>query len=385
MDDHRSMCGKRALFGWMYQRLLKPVLFRFPADDVHERFLAIGRSLGRSRSIRSMIAWLWRYDDQRLVQTVSGLVFPNPIGLSAGLDYRADLSALAPSLGFGFHSIGTLTLEPYAGNPRPMLDRLPKSRALLVNKGFRNEGIAAVLARIGPSADPRPPRGVSIGATNRPYPDFSALIADIVDGFRTAERFAGFDYYELNISCPNLVNLRDVKPEIGSPEGLSRLLAALSPVVLARPVFIKMPLERTEADMLALVDTARPHAFIKGLILSNLAKDRSNPAFDRAEIAKAGPGNFSGKPTQAQSNAMLRTLYRHCRGRFVLIGTGGVFTAEDAYAKILAGASLVQLVTGMIYEGPQVIGSINAGLAEYLVRDGYASVSDAVGARADRG
>lgn len=369
----------RNFFGWQYRHLVKPVLFRIPPDDIHELFLSFGKWLGQWRIIRRTVAALWRFDHSNLEQTVAGLRFRNPIGLSAGFDYRADLVDILPSLGFGFHSIGTLTLEPYGGNPRPMMERLPRSRSLLVNKGFKNDGLPATLARLGAKLTPDTPRGVSIGATNRAYADFSEMLENIVAGFRAAERSSLFDYYELNISCPNLQNLTNLKPELASPAGLAALLVRLAPLALARPVFIKLPLERTEDEMRALVDVAVPHRFVTGLIFSNLAKDRSNPAFHPEEIARAGQGNFSGKPTEARSNVLLRLAYRHYRDRFVLIGTGGVFTAEDAYEKIRSGATLVQLITGMIFMGPQQIGAINAGLVRLLRRDGYANLHEAVG------
>ncbi len=368
--------------GWKYRHLVKPILFHYPPDDIHELFLSVGKVLGRCRLMRWLFAAMWRYDDPMLEQTVVGLRFRNPVGLSAGFDYRADLVNVLPSLGFGFHSIGTLTNGSYAGNPRPMMQRLPKSRSLLVNKGFKNDGVATTLARLQTVPPLGAIRGVSIGSTNQVYPDFEAMVEDVVSGFQTAESCSLFDYYELNISCPNLRNLENLKEQLASPSGLTKLLTRLQSLGLRRPVFIKLPLERSEDEMRLLLDAARPFDFITGLILSNLAKDRLNPAFHPDEIARAGVGNFSGKPTQARSNALLRYVYRHYHNRFILIGVGGVFSAEDAYMKILYGASLVQLITGMIYMGPQEIGAINAGLVALLKRDGYASVSEAVGTRA---
>lgn len=369
----------RTLFRWKYRYLIKPALFLFPADHVHELFLAFGRSLGSCAFFRRFIAWLWRFDDVSLEQTLAGLRFRNPVGLSAGFDYRADLAELSPAIGFGFASIGTLTLGAYAGNPRPMLDRLPKSRALLVNKGFKNEGVAAVLERLVSAAPNGGIRGISIGATNRTYPDFAAMIEEVVAAFRYAETVPHFDYYELNVSCPNLLNLKNLERTLASPSGLEEMLQALSLLRLKRPVFIKLPLERTEAELADLIDTARPFAFVTGLICANLAKDRSNPAFDYEEIRSAGQGNFSGKPTERKSNDLLEAAYLLSGDRFILIGVGGVFTADDAYRKILSGASLVQLITGMIYEGPQAIGEINAGLVKRLQQDGYQSIAEAVG------
>lgn len=369
------------LSGFVYRNILKPFLFLFPADHVHEFFLAAGRFLGRFAFVKKCIAYIWRYDNPRLKQTILGLDFKNPIGLSAGFDYNADLVDILPSIGFGFHSIGTLTHEPYAGNEPPMLGRLPKSQSLLVNKGFKNKGVQKVLGGMSRTTHDAL-RGVSIGATNTSYPDFDAMVENLVDGFRDAEHFDTFDYYELNISCPNLLNIQNLKEQLASATGLTKALTRLETLHIKRPVFIKMPLERTLTEIQELIDAARPFLFIKGLIFSNLAKDRTNPAFDSEEIQKAGRGNFSGKPLERQSNDMLRYAYKACHERFILIGVGGVFTGEDAYKKILSGASLVQLITGMIFMGPQQIGLINKELTELLKKDGYDTIGQAVGARA---
>ena len=324
---------------------------------------------------------MWDYENPILSQNLVGLVFKNPIGLSAGFDYNADLVEILPSIGFGFNTIGTLTIESYAGNPPPMLGRLPKSKSLLVNKGFRNEGVAKVLNHLKINLS-EAIRGVSIGATNRPYSDFSAMVENIVAGFQQAEKFKNFDYYELNISCPNLLNIQNLKEQLASSSGLTKTLSRLETLNINRPVFIKMPLEKTFDEAKELIEAATPFSLVKGLIFSNLAKDRNNPAFDRDEIKKAGAGNFSGKPVENQSNEILHYAYRYYHERFLLVGVGGVFTAEDAYKKIQAGASLVQLITGLVFMGPQQIGLINKGLAKFLRRDGYQNIREAVGTRA---
>lgn len=236
----------------------------------------------------------------------------------------------------------------------------------------------AVLAHV-PAKNGEAVRGVSIGATNKSYADFSLMVEDLALGFADAETFDTFDYYELNISCPNLTNIKNLKVQLATPEGLTKALEKLDTLNIARPIFIKMPLERSDEDTLALAKVASAYAMITGLIFSNLAKDRTNPAFDKEEISKAGMGNFSGKPVEERSNELLKVVYRQYRERFILIGVGGVFSAEDAYAKIRSGASLVQMITGMIFRGPQVVGEINKGLAGLLRRDGFTNVRDAVG------
>lgn len=364
--------------GIIYRNILKPILFLFPADSVHEWFLKIGGLMGQSKFDKYFIKKLWSYENPILEQNLIGLNFKNPIGLAAGFDYNADLVEIIPNVGFGFSTIGTITNEPYGGNPPPMLARLPKSRALLVNKGFKNDGISNVLKKLKTNKSTFL-RGVSIGATNKPYPNFRAMVEDIVAGFKVAENFENFDFYELNISCPNLQNVENLDIQIDSPLGLSQLLRVLDVEHIKRPVFIKMPLERRLEDIKAIVDTILPFQFIQGLVLSNLAKDRSNPSLHTEELNGLGRGNFSGKPVENTSNQVLEFVYKTYKKRFVLVGVGGVFTAEDAYKKIKLGASLVQLITGMIFMGPQQIGVINKELANLLKKDGYKNISEAVG------
>lgn len=368
----------RSFSGYLYRNIIKPILFLFSADTVHSFFLSFGRMLGKGSICRGIIRALWRYDNQRLSQTVCGLEFKNPIGLSAGFDYNADLVNILPDIGFGFHTIGTLTFEAYAGNPAPMLGRLPKSQSLLVNKGFKNEGVLEVLSHLG-KADGRAVRGVSIGVTNKPYATYEDMLENLLAGFRDAHMSMQFDYYELNISCPNLRNIKEFTEQLASPDGLLVVLEKLDAFGVHRPFFIKMPLEKTNEQMKALIDVAVRFPFVKGVIISNLAKDRSNPAFDRCEIEEAGPGNFSGKPTAAHADELIAFVYKKYKSRLIIIGVGGVFNAEDAYKKIRSGATLVQLITGMVYQGPQLIGEINKGLVALLERDGYSSISQAIG------
>ncbi len=363
---------------FLYKYFLKPVLFLFPADNIHELFLRFGAVLSGSAIARNIIARLWRYQHPSLTQTIAGLSFNNPVGLAAGFDYNADLVGILSSVGFGFHTVGSLTHKPYDGNPRPMLQRLPRSRSLLVNKGFRNKGIENVLSTMRETCDV--PRGVSIGATNMPYAHFDEMLDDIIAGFQVAERFNNFDYYELNISCPNLHNIQNLGEQFSSVSGLTKLLLRLQKLGIHRPLFIKMPLEKTNEDVSGLMRVAEPFLFVTGLIFANLAKDRTNPLFDAHEIAHAATGNFSGKPLEQKANDLLKYAYTAYGSRFVLIGVGGIFTAEDAYQKILCGASLVQLITGMVYGGPQQIGAINEGIVQLLLRDGYQNISEAVGA-----
>ncbi len=364
--------------GIIYRSIVKKILFLFPADIVHTLFLHVGYYLGKRKYFKNLVARMWRYESLSLEQTVLELNFKNPIGLSAGFDYNADLVDVLPSIGFGFGTIGTLTHEPYAGNPAPMLGRLPKSRSLLVNKGFKNESISKtppkIMNKTGESV-----RGVSIGVTNKAYDSYEEMMSNLVAGFKDAERFDTFDYYELNISCPNLRNIKHLTEQLASKDGLHNALTRMAALNIQRPVFVKMPLEKDFTEINILIEAIVPFGFVRGLIFSNLVKDRTNKSFDKTEIQNAGTGNFSGKPVEDKSNELLKFAYKKYKERFILVGTGGVFTAEDAYTKIKNGATLVQLITGMVYQGPQVIGEINEGLDRLLTQDGYKNIKQAIG------
>lgn len=368
----------KKITGLIYRNILKKILFLFKADDVHSIFLRFGHFLGGYDFTRDLIRKFWNYKSKSLSQNIVGINFNNPVGLSAGFDYNASLISISSSLGFGFHTIGTLTLESYKGNPPPMLGRLPKSKALLVNKGFKNDGILNVLSSFK-NDNISIPLGVSIGSTNKLYTNYDEMVSNIIDGFKVAEQYNNFNYYELNISCPNIHNTKEYASQLASPMGLYQLLKQLAMLNIKRPIFIKMPSEKSEKETALLLDTISPFIFVKGLVFSNLVKDRTNPNFDNSEISCAGKGNFSGKPTEDLSNNLIGFTYKNYRDRFIIIGVGGIFSAEDAYKKIKLGASLVELITGLIYQGPQLIGEINEGIHKLLKHDGYDNISEAVG------
>jgi len=362
----------------IYKKIIKPVLFKFKADGVHTLFLKTGNFLGRFCVTRWILWKIFNYKNEILEVEIPGILFKNPIGLAAGFDYDADLINILPSVGFGFHTIGTVTNLPYVGNARPMLGRLPKSKSLLVNKGFKSMGLESVLKKIN-KRKKRIPLGISIGSTNKTYTDLEEMAEDIIVSFERVLKEDYFTYFELNISCPNLINTENLPEKFDTPNGLNFLLSKLEKLQINRPLFIKMYLEKSEEDTLALAEVSSKYAFVHGLIFSNLVKDRTNPAFDKDEIATAGKGNFSGKPTEKMTNELISAVYKKYGDRFTIIGCGGVFTGADAYEKIKRGATLIQMITGMIYEGPSVIGKINKELTELLKKDGYKNINEVVG------
>lgn len=359
-----------------YQLVVRPTLFRFDPEDVHTRMVRLGELLGEQAVSRAVARATLGSTSPILAQTCTGIRFRSPFGLAAGFDYEASLTGILPSLGFGFQTIGTITNGAYSGNPRPRLGRLVRSRSLMVNKGFKNAGIDAVLKKLST----RPlhgPVGLSIGQTNSPsIHTADDAVRDIVAAFRAA-RSSGieFSYYELNISCPNLGK----SISFSDPDHFDTLLEATDALDLRTPVLIKLPISVPDDTIRDLVRTAGKHR-VHGVIIGNLQKNRTDPALDPAEVSRFPIGNFSGLPTQRRSDELIRLVHNLAGDRLLIVGCGGVFTAEDAYRKIRAGASLIQLITGLIYEGPQLIAELNAGLPTLLRRDGFATLRDAVGA-----
>jgi len=364
------------IFGFMYRNIIKPLFFLFDAEFVHVMMVKFGEILGRVPLYQVKVRYLTTYVQPTLTQTIHGVTFDRPVGLSAGFDYEGWLTQTLSPWGFGWQTVGTVTNTAYAGNTRPMLGRLPKSRALLVNKGFKNLGADATIKRLNGSKF-QIPVGVSIGRTNSLELNTQRKsIEDIVSAFAKFEQSSlPHSYYELNISCPNLKG--DV--EFYTPTHLDELLIEVDKLSITRPVFVKMPIEKSDTDVEAMLTVIEKHS-PKGVIFGNLQKDRKDPSFDSSEIVNAGKGNFSGKPTYERSNELIRLTYRQYKDRFVIIGCGGIFSAADAYTKIRLGASLLQLITGMIYEGPQLVAQINMGLEELLKRDGHKHISEAIGA-----
>ncbi len=319
-----------------------------------------GKTLGAFPVTRMLTHTLFEYSNLRLHKKIDGIVFPNPVGLSAGFDYDADLTSIIPSVGFGFATIGTVTNEPYGGNKAPRLGRYPRSQALLVNKGFKSSGANAIIKKLE-NQEFAIPIGISIGSTNKQHASLLAQIEDILHAFILFERSGVLhSYYELNISCPNTTG--------GQPftthDRLEHLLIKLDAVKIKRPIYIKMPIDLSDSQTLSLLHTAKKHT-IAGVIFGNLTKDKDNPDVDPQDRVhwKSVQGNLSGKPTMNRSNHFIELTKKTFKSHFIIIGTGGIFTPEDAQTKFRLGADLVQLITGMIYEGPQLIGEINEYIA----------------------
>ncbi len=361
----------------LYKLFAKPIFFHFNPESVHNFVTNYAEFIGNHKFSIAVIKKIFSQNKKypTLSQTISGINFVSPVGLAAGFDYDAKLTQILPSLGFGFGSVGTITNRAYGGNPKPMLGRLPKSKSLMVNKGFKNNGAVTVSNKLSRKQFAYPV-GISIGRTNDPSLNQAQSISDIVSAFKI---FEGSDvvhsYYELNISCPNLFG--DISFYL--PHKLNDLLLSIQKLKIPIPLFIKMPIEKDNKTVLALLSVISKHKFVTGVIFGNLQKNRKDPALDADEVAKFTTGNFSGKPTWNRSNELIKIAYEKYGDQLIIIGCGGVFSAEDAYYKITLGASLVQLITGLIFEGPQLVAEINEGLEKILQKNGFKHISEAVG------
>lgn len=369
------------LSGLSYKYVLKPVLFKFKPDLVHDSLLSNGSRLQKYRLVKTFISKTWAYQNEPVLgQEILGIKFINPVGLSAGFDKNIELAPLLKSVGFGFMEGGSLTFEPCIGNPRPWFYRLPKTSSLVVYAGLANQGVETIAKRLqNYPADTFNdfPINVSIAKTNsKTTCSDQDAIADYVGSLKLLDSQSLGNIYTLNISCPNTYG----GEPFTTPERLEALLNATDNLNLKVPLLIKMPSHLTWADFAKLLRVANHHK-VQGLIISNLAKDRTLANL-KDPLPDSVKGNLSGKPTESLSNNLIQRTYQLYGKRFVIVGVGGIFSAEDAYKKIKLGASLVELITGMIFNGPQLIGQINYGLAQLLAKDGYDNIGQAVGSEA---
>lgn len=365
-----AVYARNAVLGFLYRNILKRVFFLLDPEDVHDRMIKTGARLGAHGTTRALARAMFYYENRPILeQKILGIAFANPIGLSAGFDKNAELTDILPSVGFGFAELGSITGEPCEGNPKPRLWRLKNSQSLGVYYGLKNDGCSAVLKKLA-GRQFKIPIGISVAKTN------SKNAIDTNSGIRDyAKAFGCFtnigDYITVNISCPNTYG----GEPFTDPEKLDLLFTTLDKIETKHPIFIKFSPDLVHEQIDALLDVIRKHR-IHGFICTNVTKRR-----DLAAIKDTAPekGGLSGKVVEDLADDLIEYVYRKTGGKYIIIGCGGVFSASDAYKKIRKGASLIQLITGMIFNGPQVISEINQGLSQLLARDGFKNISEAIG------
>jgi dihydroorotate dehydrogenase len=353
-----------------YSRALRPALFSLDAERAHDLTMAALRQPLVIRALQSRPA----ASDARLAQHVFGVDFRHPLGLAAGLDKQGTALPAWAALGFAFAEIGTVTPAPQPGNQRPRLFRLRDDRAIINRFGFNSAGAQGVADNLRGIRPPGLVLGINVGKNKETANDRAA--EDCVRAVEALHTFA--DYFVVNVSSPNTAGLRDLQE--------SRALRALLEQVTARvrgltaprmvPVLVKISPDAAVADLLQSVDAAIEGG-AAGVIATNTTVARASLRAAAARAAEAG--GLSGAPLRPLANTICRQLFAHLGRRIPIVGVGGVFTADDAYERIRSGATLVQLYTALIYEGPGLVRAIARGLGERLARDGFSNIGEAIG------
>ena len=337
-------------------------------ESAHNFVLYLGRFLSFTKLSRILHPF-FVFRDESLERDVLGIHFRNPVGLGAGFDKNGYLTGFFPDLGFGFMEVGSITANACSGNKKPRLYRLVKNKSLVVNYGLANHGADRIHDRLEGKKF-KIPVLISIAKTNDSSIKGDASVRDYVAGFTKMRSIS--DIFVINISCPNAGDGRSFE----DPVLLEKLLIALSKKRKGVKILLKISPDVEEKRLDKIISLAEEYN-IDGFVISNLTKNRKGLL---KEKGLNFPGGISGPILTKRSNQLIRYVFRKTRGRFVIIGCGGISSGKDAYEKIKSGASLVEMVTGMIYQGPSVIKNINKDLARLLERDGYSNIKEAVGA-----
>jgi dihydroorotate dehydrogenase len=371
---------ERLRAGLGYRALFDRLLTRLPAETAHRLAFALLRLVAAAPGATALLRRALAPRDPALRVRALGLDLPGPLGLAAGFDKDARAPDALGALGFGFVEVGTVTAQPQPGNPRPRLFRLPADRALVNRMGFNNDGAAAAAARLRARRGPWPAVGANIGKS-RVVPAGEA-IADYVASARLLAPVA--DYVVVNVSSPNTPGLRDLQAVEALTPLLAAVRAALDDAAGRRvPLLVKIAPDLADADLDAVADAAVA-AGAQGIIATNTTVSRDGLRSAHGQVAAAGAGGLSGAPLAGRSHEVLERLHARVGDRLVLISAGGIETAEDAWRRIRAGATLLQAYTGFVYGGPLWPSRLQRELAALARRDGFLSVADAVGTAAIR-
>ena len=355
---------------FFYKLIFKNIFFLFDAEKVHDFIIKFGKLLGSNSITRFKTRLLFNFEDKKLEQNIWGINFKNPVGLAAGFDKNGYLIDILPNVGFGFIEIGSITGEKCEGNEKPRLWRLIKSKALVVNYGLTNNGCEEISERLK-SKKCKIPLGISIAKTNSK--ECAETIKGIKDYVKATKKFSNIgDYFTINISCPNAFGGQPFHEK----SKLNLLLNEIDKIKTSKPILLKISCDLSFKDIDNIIEVSSRHR-VHGFVLTNLTKKRDNKKILDDNIPYIG--SISGKVVEDLSNKVIEYVYKKTKGKYVIIGVGGIFSTEDAYKKIRLGASLVQLITGMIYEGPQLISEINRGLVKLLKKDSFKDISEAVG------
>jgi dihydroorotate dehydrogenase len=342
----------------MYKHIIRPILFSIDAEKVHHLVFKLLKITGRIPGVRTILKGLFQVKNPALSRKLLGLTFQNPVGLAAGFDKDAKLIDELACLGFGFIEIGTVTPKPQSGNEKPRLFRLPLDQALINRMGFNNEGVLASVERLK-KRNSSVIVGGNIGK-NKTTANEKAL-NDYAYCFEML--YAHVDYFVVNVSSPNTPGLRALQEK----EPLRQLLADMKKLSLQKPlrkpILLKIAPDLTREQLDDVIEILKVTE-TDGVIATNTTISRDGLITSRETVNTLGNGGLSGKPLAQQSTDVIRYLRQQLGPKFPIIGVGGIMSASDALAKLRAGADLIQLYTGFIYEGPSFIKTINKAIAD---------------------
>lgn len=341
----------------IYQKLIRPLLFRLDPEQAHHLAMDFARYTNHSDLLKALAHRLYAFDDERLHRVCDGLHFKNPLGIAAGFDKNGEIIEALQALGFGYIEIGSVTARPSLGNPKPRMFRLPEDRALINRMGLNNLGVDVIVDRID-KAKLQVPLGINIAKTHDATIMGDAAIRDYVYSYEKAETKA--DYMMVNISCPNTAE--GITFEEEGP--LKDLLAAIvssrkNPMV---PMWIKFSPDVRFETLVKLVEISLQHG-VSGFAVTNTSTDRSQLKTAPQKLDEIGRGGLSGTPLRRKATHMMRDLRTLVPTEITLVGVGGIDSKEAALERIQAGANLLQVYTGLVYEGPGLVKNINQSLA----------------------
>lgn len=377
-----ALVAESSRMSWCYQNLLRPLLFQQDAETIHDFTIArlewVSRHAFACQALESFLG------APPLPVELFGLTFPNPVGLAAGMDKNARAVPAWAAMGFGFSELGGVTWLAQPGNPSPRVFRAIPAEAIVNRMGFNNDGAPALAATLQAWREsgrwPAHPVGINLGKSKITPLDKAA--EDYANSFRVLRPLA--DFFVVNISSPNTPNLRQLQDK----SALAEILAAIQEVqagdpspIPRRPILVKVAPDLSfEAldEILELADRCR----LSGIVATNTTISRPDSDDERVRRAYAETGGLSGRPLTARSTEVVRHLFRQTRGKLPIIGVGGIFSVEDAWEKIIAGAALLQVYTGLVYRGPGMARELVAGLRQRLAQEGFSSLAQAVGTQA---
>lgn len=362
----------------IYKTVLRPLLFLRDPEKIHEQTLAL---LSQLSFLAGVLKRRYYVEDSRLQVQLGPLTFPNPVGLAAGFDKNAKAIKIWPGFGFGFIEIGAITAQAQPGNPKPRLFRLPKDEALINRLGFNNEGAEAIGQKLEAlrkkGALLKISLGINIGRTK--IVENKDAVADYLFTFTRLYPYG--DYFTLNVSSPNTPNLRELQEKNYLLDLLQAVQAKNQELanqfkIEKKAILVKIAPDMELWQLDGIIDVVVSQK-VDGVVATNAS------AFLRDQLTTKThePGGLSGRPLRERATSFIRYLYKATKGKMPIIGSGGIFTAEDAYEKITAGATAVQIYTGFVYEGPAVVKRINQDLVKFINRDGFSNISKAVGSR----